>query len=149
MRAAHHFLKVCACVKSTILETDVIVRGDFLLLIDIHVDMICYHGYYEHIWTLWKVSFGTICISLTLFILVLHTSQYYRMIWLHRPVWLKSIYIYDAFTCFDQLMTIFRRQCLNKHRKDKQLNNKHKLNIHKEETPSGPPRAAIYPIFRW
>jgi hypothetical protein len=41
-------------------------------------------------------------------------------------------------------------QCLNKPRKDKQLNNKHRLNIHKEEkTSPGPPRAAIYPIFRW
>jgi hypothetical protein len=40
-------------------------------------------------------------------------------------------------------------ECLNKHRKDKQLNNKHRLNIYKEEeTPPGPPRAAIYPIFR-
>jgi hypothetical protein len=32
---------------------------------------------------------------------------------------------------------------------NKQLNNKHRLNIYKEEkTPPGPPRAAIYPIFR-
>jgi hypothetical protein len=39
---------------------------------------------------------------------------------------------------------------LNKHRKDKQLNNKHRLNIYKEEkkTPPRPPRAAIYPTFR-
>jgi hypothetical protein len=33
-------------------------------------------------------------LTLTLFILVRHTSQYYRMIWLHRPVWLKSIFTY-------------------------------------------------------
>jgi hypothetical protein len=35
---------------------------------------------------------------LTLFILVRHTSQYYRMVWLHRPILLKTckgiIYIY-------------------------------------------------------
>jgi hypothetical protein len=60
-------------------------------------------------------------------------------------------------------MTIFRRQtatssgnyyyitveCLNKHRKNKQLNNKHRLNLYKEEKPPPrPPRAAIYPTFR-
>jgi hypothetical protein len=29
-----------------------------------------------------------------LFILVRHTSQYYRIIWLHRLVWLQSIFVY-------------------------------------------------------
>jgi hypothetical protein len=54
---------------------------------------------------LWSSS---LC-KVNLFILVRHTSQYYRMIWLHRPVWLKCIYIYDAFTCLGHLMTVFRR----------------------------------------
>jgi hypothetical protein len=58
------------------------------------------------------------------------------------------IYICDAFTCFGQLMAIFRRQHTAKEEAAQQQTQTPNQLYEEEKTLPGPPRAAIYPIFR-